>query len=782
MKNFKGLILLLSAVIFPFAVFSAVTSVSITPVGIDGAYLEAGTTVNPVYHMSISADASGDTLSFISIKNTLNSWFQGVASEPQSIAGGTVKLWYSADNNFSDASVAGVFSVDGSGATWTLSPAPLVVSNNSGIFVTVDISSSPVGGTIEMQSNGLSWVSGSVINPLNRPASPAVLQVAQASPASSLLISHANGTMQPYVSTGQENLIPMELTFSNNSAPSSAPVVVTSITITVQTETPYGTILDPAGIISSIRVQDESNGTIYGSSSGAAIPDAATAVIIPISSLIVPAGSSVTTTVYAAVTTSAASSGQNFVLSLVSGSCITAMDYYTSAFVTVSADPADSTGFTMNSNYTTIEPAAVSISAWAVSDIAQNVNKGQQNVTLLEVGFSSPVPANYASAEVNNIKITLNDINSNPLIPANLLSKIYVTSPDGSIIYGSKNASTLETSGDFSSIPLINTIVVPAGSAVTVVVRADISSSTVSNSMKAGIISAQDILARDKNSFSSVVVIPSIQLPFFSNTALLSSSFTVSHVPSMPKNLYKGDAGVKIMDIDLTAPLSFGSGTLLVRGITLTASDSNGTAEDFSSAVSSIRVTALDQDFTTAAPSSGSTFYIVFPRPITVPADAAIYIFPRPDATAKSMQVSLVSAAGLNVYQDNDPLRVISIIAASGDSFPMSSGTGYITGDTSVLTLTNYPNPFRPGEPTKFAYYLDTQSSVTIKIFDLTGRLIRVICDGVPKAPGSHEEDFWDGSGSSGRECLAGTYIVRSEFKSASGSKQTLSRKITLIK
>jgi flagellar hook assembly protein FlgD len=99
-----------------------------------------------------------------------------------------------------------------------------------------------------------------------------------------------------------------------------------------------------------------------------------------------------------------------------------------------------------------------------------------------------------------------------------------------------------------------------------------------------------------------------------------------------------------------------------------------------------------------------------------------------------------------------------------------------------VLTLTNYPNPFRPGEPTKFAYYLDTQSSVTIKIFDLTGRLIRVICDGVPKAPGSHEEDFWDGSGSSGRECLAGTYIVRSEFKSASGSKQTLSRKITLIK
>jgi hypothetical protein len=587
--------------------------------------------------------------------------------------------------------------------------------------------------------------------------------------------------MQPYSSTGQENLIPMELSFYNNSATGAASIIVTSITLTVQSNSPYGTVLDPADIISSIRVQDATNGTVYGSSSGAAIPDAQTAVIIPISSLNVPSETSVTTTVYISITPSAVSAGDNFVISLISGNAVTAVDNYTLAAVTVSASPSDSTGFTMNSNYSTIEPAAVSISAGAQSVIAPNINKGQKNVQLFDVCFSSPVPANYASAEVNNLKVALTDINMNPLIPANLLSKIYVTSPDGSIIYGSKDSTTLETAGGFASIPLINTVVVPAGSSVTVVVRADISPTTVSNNFKAGIASTADILARDKNSFSSVSVYPAITFPFYSSVALLSSSFTVTHTADMPKNLYKGDTDVKVLEINLTAPLSFGSGNLLVRGVTLTASDGDNAAEDFSSAISQFRLTAAGQDITVSAPSSDKC-YFVFPQPVTVPAVVAVYIFPRSDATARSLQVSLASVSDINGYQDNDPLRVISITPGPGDSFAMSSGIGYITGDTAALTLTNYPNPFKAGSTTRFAYYLSASSSVTIKIFDITGRSIRTICDNNSKLPGSHEEDFWDGTDAAGRYCLAGTYVARGEFKSTSGQKKTLSRKITFVK
>jgi len=791
MKKIKNLFLLILLFILPIDLFSAVTSVAISRVGVDGAYLEAGTTNNLVYHMKISTDGTDDSLQAISITNALDSWSQGPATEPASIQAGSVKLWYSSDDNFSDAHVIpGAFAVSG-GNVWNDNPA-ISVTNNSGIFVTVDISSSTAGGTIEMQSNGLAWFSGvstPAVNPIGAPANPAVLQIVQAPPATSLLVSHTNGTMQPYSSTGQENLIPMELSFYNNSAVGAAPIIVTSITLTVQSNSPYGTVLDPADIISNIRIQDATNGTVYGSSSGAAIPDAQTAVIIPISSLNVPFQTSVTTTVYISITPSAVSAGDNFVLSLISGNAVTAVDNYTLAPVTVSASPSDSTGFTMNSNYTTIEPAAVSISAGAVSVIAPNINKGQKNVQLFNVYFSSPVPASYASAEVNNLKVALADINMNPLIPANLLSKIYVTSLDGSIIYGSKDSTTLETTGGFASIPLINTVVVPAGSSVTVVVRADISPTTVSNNFKAGIASTSDILARDKNSFSSVSVYPAMPFPFYSAAALLSSSFTVTHTADMPKNLYKGDANVKSLEINLNTSLSFGSGNLLVRGVTLTASDGNNASEDFSSAVSQFRITAAGQDITVSAPSSDKC-YFVFPQPVTVPAAqpatvpsvVTVYIFPRSDATARSLQVSLASASDINVYQDNDPLRVISITPGAGDSFPMSSGIGYITGDTAALTLTNYPNPFKAGSTTRFAYYLADPSGVTIKIYDITGRIIRTVCDNISKSPGSHEEDFWDGTDAAGRYCLAGTYVARGEFKSTSGQKQTLTRKITFVK
>jgi hypothetical protein len=55
----------------------------------------------------------------------------------------------------------------------------------------------------------------------------------------------------------------------------------------------------------------------------------------------------------------------------------------------------------------------------------------------------------------------------------------------------------------------------------------------------------------------------------------------------------------------------------------------------------------------------------------------------------------------------------------------------------------NYPNPFNPS--TKINYQLPVQSYVTLKLFDLLGREVATLVDGI-EAPGNHSAN-WDASG-----------------------------------
>ncbi len=80
----------------------------------------------------------------------------------------------------------------------------------------------------------------------------------------------------------------------------------------------------------------------------------------------------------------------------------------------------------------------------------------------------------------------------------------------------------------------------------------------------------------------------------------------------------------------------------------------------------------------------------------------------------------------------------------------------------------NYPNPFNPS--TVIRYTLDAGRPTSLKVYDVLGREVAVLVDGV-MSPGTHSVTF-DGSG-----LASGVYLYRLE----SGGK-VLSRKFTLIK
>ena len=97
------------------------------------------------------------------------------------------------------------------------------------------------------------------------------------------------------------------------------------------------------------------------------------------------------------------------------------------------------------------------------------------------------------------------------------------------------------------------------------------------------------------------------------------------------------------------------------------------------------------------------------------------------------------------------------------------------TGDTPALTNlgANYPNPFNPS--TTIPFSLAREGHVTLRIYDVTGRVVATLVDGV-QPTGTHEER-WDGHADSGATVSSGVYFARLD---GDGIRRT--RKMVLLK
>ena len=73
------------------------------------------------------------------------------------------------------------------------------------------------------------------------------------------------------------------------------------------------------------------------------------------------------------------------------------------------------------------------------------------------------------------------------------------------------------------------------------------------------------------------------------------------------------------------------------------------------------------------------------------------------------------------------------------------------------------PNPFNP--QTNIRYELREAGNVRLEVYDLAGRRIRVLRDGVAESAGQHEVT-WDGRSDTGRAVPSGTYLYRLEVGS----------------
>jgi hypothetical protein len=100
-------------------------------------------------------------------------------------------------------------------------------------------------------------------------------------------------------------------------------------------------------------------------------------------------------------------------------------------------------------------------------------------------------------------------------------------------------------------------------------------------------------------------------------------------------------------------------------------------------------------------------------------------------------------------------------------------------------TVTNYPNPFHPGEsPTTIAYKLADNASVELRIYSLSGVLVyeRSFALGMPGGLAGLNEVTWDGRNGRGDVVGSGAYILAINAEGVGETMHVMRRKIAVVR
>jgi hypothetical protein len=110
--------------------------------------------------------------------------------------------------------------------------------------------------------------------------------------------------------------------------------------------------------------------------------------------------------------------------------------------------------------------------------------------------------------------------------------------------------------------------------------------------------------------------------------------------------------------------------------------------------------------------------------------------------------------------------------------------TAFVDPNARGGTIASYPNPFHPPQSsTTIAYKLDDAAGVTLRIFTLSGDLVRKVefQRGEPGANAGLNTFVWDGRNGNGKVVASGGYLVHVEAQGEGETLHVMRRKIAVV-
>lgn len=149
------------------------------------------------------------------------------------------------------------------------------------------------------------------------------------------------------------------------------------------------------------------------------------------------------------------------------------------------------------------------------------------------------------------------------------------------------------------------------------------------------------------------------------------------------------------------------------------------------------------------------------------------------DDNSPMMWWIVATMRGANLFADGDEFEIIANHAPSSSDLWTFNPTVLTSVKQAALPfvfhlMQNYPNPFNP--TTTIQYSIPKSAYVTLKVYDVLGRLVTTLVDGVKEA--SFYQVQWNATAVS-----TGVYFYRIEARSQDGSKNFTSvKKLLLMK
>lgn len=111
--------------------------------------------------------------------------------------------------------------------------------------------------------------------------------------------------------------------------------------------------------------------------------------------------------------------------------------------------------------------------------------------------------------------------------------------------------------------------------------------------------------------------------------------------------------------------------------------------------------------------------------------------------------------------------------------------TAFVDPDADGGYISNYPNPFHPGEtPTTIAYKLSDNANVTLRIFTLTGGLVfeKTFTSGQQGGTAGLNTFAWDGRNGDGQVVATGGYVLQIQANGNGETIHSMRRKIAVVR
>jgi subtilisin family serine protease len=168
---------------------------------------------------------------------------------------------------------------------------------------------------------------------------------------------------------------------------------------------------------------------------------------------------------------------------------------------------------------------------------------------------------------------------------------------------------------------------------------------------------------------------------------------------------------------------------------------------------------AVDYATLTFSPDGGNTWSLIADN---VTAQTYRWTVPTEPADNAMVRVYISDNRGIMGYATSDPFSIASSVTGAESVTP-----------TVYALMQNAPNPFVGA--TRIAYDLPEDSKVELKIFDVSGRMVRILENRLLPAGGY--EAVWDGRDAGGRDLASGIYFYRLET-----AKYTSTKRMFLMK